>query len=1012
MLGGPKWSRWPIAGLILWFCAVSWEASTRALEPGEPQQAFFVALIIFIVILVLSELLRPKPEFEDARPGGIGDFTFPTATEGRVVPLLFGQNRFDGPNVIWYGDIAQRPITEKVKTGLWSSTSFIKGYEYDIGVQFGFCRGDNVELHEITIDNQAMNITPLTADGRVDIDESTLFDKQGGGGIRATCDFYQGSRTQLVNEYLNVTGRQKITPVEVGHTATCPRYTNVSHLVVRQLTGLAPTAGDTGAYFGNSTSIKAWRFEIARFPSLFPSQIGAQNKIGKNCNPINILFEILTNTEWGLSFSISDIDLVSFQAASDTMIAESNGMSIVLDRPQDTLRFMAEVERQIDGLTFVDQNTGKWVMKLARADYVVGNLPLFDRSKGTWSDYTKGSWRDTTNQIQVKFRKREDEYKESYVIAQDMGNVISQGFGTVATGRVITSVASYPGVKDAALAANIAWRDLRTLAYPLARAVFKMDREFWALTPVDVFRWTAPELDIAIVDLPMRVTTVDYGTLQKNVITVHAVQDVFGFVSASFGSPPPTKWGNPFIEALPFIAAEQIAIEAPRAILVREPSYSGDPAITKVFCSARRRGGESQWKVIQRHAAFPSAPTGSYADAGDSIAFMLIGDLSADIASGTAIPTAAITLKSSPDSQANILAAFQAATIADMGVDLANLVLVGTEFMLVTSTAANATEIDLESVYRGVLDSAQENHLEDDPVFLIHVGGTLAGTLFSNRDNIEIKLIPETRDDAVTEIEATTIALTTDKRSIRPYPPSAPTFNALGVAYGPASLEGQGSTLDNFRLDIGWLRRRFDNLDEITQLLADQTDIDVSTEYEVELRFSPFGGGDVVETKAFVTGNGDEQFLRTAIIAASDTDADEDLQVRITARHDIGAETNLESRSVMIFAFTPTTGLAGQTYMGQNTWSNNIGPYTAVATENHTVTIGVAYSTANVEHRINGGGWTDLITASATSAVVALNNTDTLELRIDADEQVGSGGNNFIEVKNNASTSVAYGIFN
>ena len=73
---------------------------------------FWFFLIINIATFLLTELLRPKPNIEDAKPAGLGDFQVPTATEGRVVPLIWGRVKMAGPNVVWYGDLIAEPITD------------------------------------------------------------------------------------------------------------------------------------------------------------------------------------------------------------------------------------------------------------------------------------------------------------------------------------------------------------------------------------------------------------------------------------------------------------------------------------------------------------------------------------------------------------------------------------------------------------------------------------------------------------------------------------------------------------------------------------------------------------------------------------------------------------------------------------------------------------------------------------------------------------------------------------
>lgn len=66
-------------------------------------------LVYFIVALVISFAMQPKPQSQKA--AGIGDIQVPTAEEGREIAVLFGTREMTGPNVVWYGDLK----TEAVK---------------------------------------------------------------------------------------------------------------------------------------------------------------------------------------------------------------------------------------------------------------------------------------------------------------------------------------------------------------------------------------------------------------------------------------------------------------------------------------------------------------------------------------------------------------------------------------------------------------------------------------------------------------------------------------------------------------------------------------------------------------------------------------------------------------------------------------------------------------------------------------------------------------------------------
>lgn len=71
---------------------------------------FFAA---FIVGLVVSFALAPKPQTQ--KPAGLADITAPTAQEGLEIAVLFGTRDFNGPNIVWYGDL--RTVAIKSKGG-------------------------------------------------------------------------------------------------------------------------------------------------------------------------------------------------------------------------------------------------------------------------------------------------------------------------------------------------------------------------------------------------------------------------------------------------------------------------------------------------------------------------------------------------------------------------------------------------------------------------------------------------------------------------------------------------------------------------------------------------------------------------------------------------------------------------------------------------------------------------------------------------------------------------------
>jgi len=974
----------------------------RARGPDEPQRAILFTLALFAATLVLNEYLRPKPKLENARPAGLGDFRLPTVTEGRVVPLVWGRVKLDGANVTWYDDMAQESITKRIKTGLWSRTRQVVGFRYRLGMVFSLCRGlGAVALRRVWVGDKEVFSGNISTSTTFDIDEPDLFggDEHGAGGIRATCEFYVGSTTQPVSTYL-----ARFQDSGAGTTRT-PRYTGECYVLARELDSSPSTA--RGADIGNSTSVAPWSFEVERFPPIFGAQSIGDNIVGgTDANPANVIYEVLTNQEWGFAQGSADVDLANFEAVADTLRAEGNGFAMVLDREMRCSEFLQEVQRQIDGRLFLDHRTGKWKIKLARADYTIGSVPqVNDDTFLEVRDFTRGTWEDTTNQITVEFDKRNDDYKLSTALAQDSANALIRGNGTIGAMRLSGGTARYPGVKVAALANDLAWRDLRGLSTPLARATFVVDRSFWDTTINDVIAWTSALHGFT--QLPMRVLEIDYGSLLDGKIALTCVQDVFKTATGSYDPPAASNWTRPVVSLVAFPSDQQYAVEAPRGIVVRDPEFAGDATVAKVFAAARRQGGEVDFEFRQRNAA--GAPSGAFAFAGDAALFVRIGELLSALGTGTAIPTATVTVVPDPDSQAAIESAFDDAVgLVDLGTNLVHLCRIGDEFVLVRAAANSGGNVNLQDVYRGVLDTAQMDHAAGTPVWLLFLGAGLSDTNVPNTNNVDVEL--RMRSAIATFLgSVTTISFAMAKRALRPYAAACFSYNGSGTPFGAPSLEGAGSGLNGFRVDVAWRRRDYRAADEVAALLSDAVGVDASTEYQLEVRADPDGANVLVGSiSAWQTGTGPIQVLRLDVINAAA--AGTELRLRLRARHDLATpvETDLTSRYDLVHDVVPTSALTGLFYLGSKATNVATNAYTAAATGTFAVNIGAAYATGIVEVQINSGGWVTVVAATTTTGTFSATASDSIELRHTVAE---SPTPNFVELRNPSSVAVSYGAF-
>lgn len=916
---------------------------------------FFLTLLITAALFAVSELIRPKADIEEQRPAGLGDFNFPTASEDRFNPIVWGTVMLEGPNVVWWGDLYPKAIHRRQKSNLFLSESVKIGYAYFVGIQMALCRGVLDGVLRILVGEKEI-FSGLQGEGQIVINKPDLFggEEQGTGGIAGLLDVLVGTTTQAPNDYL-----ADFQTISTAITPASPRYGGSAYVVFRR------------GYVGTSTQIQAWKFEVRRIPNGLGLAAGEATLNGNDVNPANVIYEILTDSEWGLGYPTAAIDTSNFATVASTLATENNGFSFVLDKAMEAPDLLSELERQIDGVVRVNRVTGKWEIKLARPDYDIDTVPqITDDEVRSVDHFTRGEWTETTNEIRVIFSDRANDYKSKPALAQDAANIEIQG-------RVVPARMEFPGVKDADLANEIAWRVLRTLSYPLARARLKVDRTFYALNRGDVIAWTNEERGIT--KMGMRIQKIDYGTIQEGTIELELVEDVFRSDAASFAAPGSTKWTHPAADLQPFETDEQIAFEAPRKFLTLEGTVAD-----RIWCGGRQQDVASSFKIYERHAA--GTPSGDYAEAGEVFGFLLIGKLLGALSAGSAIPLSTLVLDPDPDIQASIRDAFTPDTVENIGIYLVNLILVEDEFMLVSSAQDVGANVQLNDVYRGALHSVQDDHAAGTPVWLLFVAGGLTDTVFPAGDNVDIKLLPRSRSDEVAVGDATEISIALANVLRRPYPPSRILLNSSAYP-ASCSLEGVGSDGDDYGVEIDWTRRDFRTVDEVEALTTDAATLFPDfptvnlTKYTVNVREDPSGSNLLVQT--FTDIQPTQTVLRNEILKVTDGVIPSELRFLIDTAHTLDSVA-YSALQQLVYDASVTTGLTGQFNFGALNGYEVSNVYTATVAGTYAFTLANALpsSTTTVEYRLNGGAWATLIAATGTTgSIVGVVATDTIEIR-------------------------------
>jgi hypothetical protein len=916
-------------------------------------------LVMMVISFTVSELLRPQIKGEKAKPQDIGDFTFPTAEEGRVIPYVVGQVSIRASNVIWHGDQRQEPILniQKIDGGWFHSDKEIEtiiGYRYSVGMQLALCCGRIDSIKEIWIGEKQL-WTGTAQDAGIYVNNENLFggEEFGSGGISGWIRVHSGSTSQSANGYLSRW-------CKVG--GVTPAYRGIAYIVFE------------GGYIGTSQSIQPWEVYVRRHPAQLS---GTYKSIGTTeANPIHVAYEIFTQY---LGFPTSSINWSNWYSAAQTLYNESNGFSINIDNPYEGIDIIKLIEDQIDGVFVLNNSTGLWEVNLIRGGYTLSNEPqIEDENTIEVKEFTRGGWEDTTNEIRLEFTNKNDRYQKTYAIAQDPANIKIQ------LGRVVSATVRMPGVKVPWLASQLAFRELRQRSYPLAKATVVVTREFWNLQVGDVVSFSNTLHGVE--NQAMRVQKIDTGNLSNSEIILDLIQDVFTIADSSFEINDNTLWDVQYEDLVAIPATEQIAFEAPLGFTRR--GGVAEYART-VWCAGRSQGvGETKLNMVQRNGA--TSTFGSYYAAGSLYSLILIGTLSTDVPRRGYNYTFTVNT-AGWDDVAKILRYMAPVDLGTAGDLCTNLIMVDDELMIVTNPTDSSGNLSCGLVYRGVMDTAVKPHSSGTKVYMIHTGGGLLGVSFTYPRKIDVKLLPENRYGTLAEASATAMTVTLDNRNLRPYPVNGIRFNNSSTWYQTTNVHmgyPVSSTEDGYGTRCQYHRRDYRNWDEIVNITTDAATIDSSfpaadtTQYQMKVYKDPSGTEVLLYTSAWNSGENYIDVLRNDLMAANGGLEPTECRFEFFVRH--------TKNSVVYTGTQPADHVVNMTTT-YDTWfnlgalddSDVSNSYTAPDTGSYTCNTVRVLPSGIVEYRINGGTWTatGITTSSASGTIPGVTATDTIEVR-------------------------------
>lgn len=656
----------------------------------------------------------------------------------------------------------------------------IQVVDYRLSVHMAYCWGPVDSINFITIAEKEVAFE-AAANATINLTLPDLFGgpKQG-GGVDGKVYVLMGDVDQVMpTEYATKLSR---TP------STMPGFRGLTSLLF-----VAKNFATNGFKWGsNNPILPVTEVNATRMPKGLP---GAAF-IGPDANLAHMIYECVTNTDWGLGRSGGLIDLQSFIDAADTFREEGLGVSMKWTSSVTMESFIETLLPYGAAQFFLDPVLGKWRLKLIRADYDPAALPVVDPSVGRMIKFDRSNWGETINEVLVQWTDPRSGQTET-VRAHDDANINVQG-------GIVPDTKNYEGVRNPELALRLALRDLQQVSVPLARAEMELDRSFWKTNPGDCMRlqWPSEQID----DVVFRVLAVTRGKTSEKVI-VNFVEDIFSSPYYQIAAPT-DLWVDPSTEPLPVYAKYLGAI--PYYLLVRHVGDAAAQAMeypnTYVMVLADVAGQDV--RQID-YVTEETLPTG----------------VEEFIERGSFDPTIRTYVDEVVTAQITSVWTMEPGIVADAIQAADFLILYDDDNPEINETAlvtiANAAT-DEVTVTRGVLDTIPREWPQGTSVWVVRSNQRIVdGAARVVGADEQYKLMPVTTRGRLSINDAATIIVNPGSRQYKPYRPAYP---RIGASAGPvvSVATGAGSFV------VNWYRR---NRTTETSVVLAWSDIDAG--YEV-----------------------------------------------------------------------------------------------------------------------------------------------------------------------------------
>ncbi|NOR65418.1 MAG: hypothetical protein GQ468_05310 [Candidatus Scalindua sp.] len=699
------------------------------------------------------------------------------------------------------------------------SNDIISGYKYHLGIHLVLCHGPVDALKKIIIgDREAW--TGTATGGTITVTDLELFGgEKREGGVDGDVEILMGGAAQGQNAYLQ----------DVLETNDIPAFRGLFALLFKQF------------YYSTNPYLKPFKIQAKRTDIHNDGSTMwylAKSTIGTDMNPAHIIYECLTDKQWGMKYEPNVVvDDAIFQAVADILFTEGMGLSYLWSNSEQIGQFIQNVLNTISAVLRQNLTTGLLELKLIRNDYVIASLPVLDESNIIkLKTFQRSSWDETVNEVTVVYHDEVDDQDKPAVV-QDLGNIQIQG-------RVVPKTLQMPGISNEAHAIKVALRETRASATPLSSVSLVANRAAWALNNGDVFKFNWPKL--GIVDVVYRISKVNEDNLKKGDIYIEAVEDVFATPDAVYSEPQTPQWVDPKSNPSDVTNWE-----------IHEATY-WDVQFNLTAADIANLGATDNFVGVS-----------AARNTNDAFAYDVLARVSPaayeNVGVGPFCPSAVITPALVVQNDTTF--AYTGGS-AMLDVTVGKYAYINLEIVKVTAINLGGSTV---TVARGILDTTPLAHTAGSRIYFSEDRQGVDRTERTFGETVDVKLLPQTPLGVLAEGSATSKNWFMNQHRQRPYPPGD--FRIEGAVY-PSTSSGD--------IVVTWNHR-----DRTQQLayLVEQDEANIGPETNVDYFVRVYDGGSQVHDSGSVAGT---QYVYTQAQRITDFGGvgPHTVEVRVWAKND------------------------------------------------------------------------------------------------------------------------------